>query len=59
MQQHTNPWNIHLIFMDYMGYHVGGMAWVDDKAWTTMQTQGSGFGTKNMDETVILITQAT
>ncbi len=42
-----------------MCYYVGRMAWVDDKAWTTMQTQGSGINTKKIDETVILIPWAT
>ncbi len=42
-----------------MYYYVGRMAWVNDRAWTTMQTQGSAISTNNMDETVILIPQAT
>ncbi len=34
------------------------MTWLDNKAWTTMQTQGSDNKHKNMDETVILIPRA-
>ncbi len=35
-----------------MGYQVGRMAWVDNKAWTTMQFQESGNKHKKHDETV-------
>ncbi len=37
-QRHTNPWNINMIFMDWLCYSVGRMARVDNKACTTMQS---------------------
>ncbi len=37
-RQHTNPWNINMIFMDWMCYSMGRMARVDNRACTTMQS---------------------
>jgi hypothetical protein len=37
-RRHANPWNIDIIFMDWMCYSVGRMAQVVNNTGTTMQS---------------------